>query len=295
MFPATMPPPSTGARPPVQGHRRSARASRRLLALAAVFAAALAGCWTPIRHGLEEPAANEVMAALERVGIAAEKVRDEGVGAGGFVVRVPDEDAVRALDLLHTLGLPRGRRSGFAEVYAQPSLVPTSTEERARYLQALSGEIDRTLESVDGVVEARVHLVMAEVDPLAVDGKPRVPAQAAVLLKGRAGLALKEADVQKLVAGSVPGLSPPAVAVVLAPVPETAAATLPPLEVVGPLRMAPGSRPLLLATLGGAVALITLLALLLLLTARRLATAERRLAAPAALRLAGPDTPESAH
>jgi type III secretion protein J len=242
----------------------------------------LLACSTPIRHGLDEPAANEVMAALERAGIAADKGREETAGASTFVVRVSDDDAVRALDLLHTLGLPRGHRTGFAEVYAQPSLVPTTTEERARYVQALSGEIERTLESIDGVVGARVHLVMAEVDPLSVDGKPRVPAQAAVLLKTHAGLPIiKEGDVQKLVAGSVPGLAPAGVAVVVTPVPDSAASALPPLEVVGPLRMAPGSRSLLLAALGGGVALLMLLAVLLLLTARRLAAVQRRLASPA--------------
>jgi type III secretion protein J len=256
----------------------------RALLLALALGLPAIACWTPIRHGLDEPAANEVMAALERAGIAAEKVRDEpaaGGAAGGaaFVVRVADEDAVRALDLLHGLGLPRGRRSGFAEVYAQPSLVPTSTEERARYVQALSGEIERTLESVDGVVSARVHLVMAEVDPLSVDGKPRVPAQAAVLLKARPGVPpIKEGEVQKLVAGSVPGLAPASVAVVVTPTADAPTAGPPPLEVVGPLRMSPGSRPLLLATLAGALGALVLLAFLLLFTARRLAATQRRLA-----------------
>jgi type III secretion protein J len=256
------------------------------LALVLVLGLSATGCWTPIRHGLDEAAANEVMAALERAGIAADKGRDEtpgGIAGAGaaFVVRVADEDAVRALDLLHSLGLPRGRRSGFAEVYAQPSLVPTSTEERARYVQALSGEIERTLESVDGVVSARVHLVMAEVDPLSVDGKPRVPAQAAVLLKARPGVPpIKEADVQKLVAGSVPGLGPAAVAVVVTPAADAPATGPAALEVVGPLRMSPGSRPLLLATLGGGLAVLVLLAFLLLFTARRLAAAQRRLATP---------------
>jgi type III secretion protein J len=256
---------------------------RRVTALPALLLVSLAAvalaCSTPIRHGLDESAANEVMAALERAGIGAEKLRDEAAGATGFIVRVGDEDAVRALDLLHALGLPRGRRSGFAEVYAQPSLVPTVTEERARYVEALSAEIERTLESVEGVVAARVHLVMAEVDPLSVDGKPRVPAQAAVLLKAHPGLTpIKETDVQKLIAGSVPGLVPAAVAVVVTAAAEGPATGPPLLEVVGPLRMSPGSRPLLLSALGGGVALLILLAALLFFTARRLATVQRRMA-----------------
>ncbi len=242
-----------------------------------VLAAVAGGCSTPIRHGLDEPAANEVLTALERAGIGAEKVHEEAGGESSFVVRVAQADAVRALDLLGSLGLPRGRRTGFAEVYAQPSLVPTATEERARYLEALSGEIERTLETVDGVVSARVHLVLAEADPLAADGKPRTPAQAAVLLKARPGPPpLKEAEVQKLVAGSVPGLAPPQVAVVAIPAPDAVSGAQPTLTVLGPLRLAHGSRPMLIAGIAVALGVLATLAVLLLLTTRRLSSLQRR-------------------
>jgi type III secretion protein J len=235
----------------------------------------LAACSTPIRHGLDEPSANEVVTALERAGVGAEKVRDEAGGPSAFIVRVAAGDAVLALDTLHTLGLPRGRRTGFAEVYAQPSLVPTATEERARYVEALSGEIERTLETVDGVVSARVHLVMEEADPLQT--KPRVAAQAAVLLKTRPNLPqIKDADVQKLVAGSVPGLAPSSVAVVATPAAEVQPSTT--LTPVGPLRVSPGTRSLLVGTLVVALGVLAVLAILLLFTARRLAAAQRELA-----------------
>ena len=88
---------------------------------------------------------------------------------------------------LRALGLPHDKRRGFAETYGQPSLIPTPSEERARYLDATAGEIERTLETVDGVVSARVHLVLEEADPLAVDAKPKSAARAAVLLKARPG------------------------------------------------------------------------------------------------------------
>jgi type III secretion protein J len=233
-----------------------------------------AACSTPIRHGLDEPAANEVTTALERAGIGAEKLADEAAGPSTFVVRVAQGDAVKALDLLHTLGLPRGRRTGFAEVYGQPSLIPTATEERARYVEALAGEIERTLETVDGVAGARVHLVMEETDPL--DSKPRVAAQAAVLLKTRPGLPqLADGDIKKLVAGSVPGLAAAAVTVVATPAAEAPAN--PSLAPVGPLRVTPGTRGLLIATLIVALAVLAVLATLLFYTARRLAAAQRAL------------------
>jgi type III secretion protein J len=233
------------------------------------------GCSTPVHHGLDEGAANEMVSALERAGMAASKARDE---AGGevFVVTVARGDAVRALELLRSLGLPRARRNGFGEIYKQASLVPTHTEERARYLEALAGELERTLETVEGVASARVHLVLPEPDPLATDGKPRVPAQGAVLLKVRTGPApIREADVQRLLAGSVPGLSAEAVSVVLTSAPEGPSPSTPALESLGPLRMAPGGRVILLAALGIALLLLAGLAAVLLVTARRLARKER--------------------
>ncbi|HET6283114.1 MAG TPA: secretion protein [Polyangia bacterium] len=250
-------------------------ASWLVVGLVVTAAGAGAGCSTNILHGVDETAANESVAALERAGVGAEKNSDEGGGAG-FSIRVSRADQAKALDLLRSLGLPRDRRNGFAEVYGQQSLIPTASEERARYLEALAGEVARTLETADGVVSARVHLVLGETDPLGVDAKLRTPARAAVLLKARPGrLPLSEIDIQRLVAGSVPGLEPAGVAVVVTPAPTANESAPAPLTALGPLRMTAGSRPLLLAAVGVGLAVLGLLAGLLLFTARRLAALER--------------------
>ena len=233
------------------------------------------GCSMPIQHGLDETSANEILTSLERAGIQASKSRDE---EGVFAVVVAKADALRAMELMRSLGLPRGPRTGFGEIYKQPSLVPTLTEERARYAEALAGEIARTLETVEGVVSARVHLVLPELDPLAVDGKPRVAAQAAVLLKTRAGrpAPIGERDVQKLVAGSVPGLELSAVAVVVTPALELPPATGVNLVSLGPLRTTSESRGVVVVGLVAALALVALLAGLVLVLSRRLASAQRK-------------------
>lgn len=232
------------------------------------------GCSIPIQHGLDEAAANEVVTSLERAGVGAAKARDEGGDL--FVVSVSRSDTIRALEVMRSLGLPRGQRSGFGEMYRQPSLVPTPTEERARYVEALAGEIERTLETVDGVVRARVHLVLPETDPLAIDGKPRIAARAAVLLKTRAGHpgALPEPDVQKLIAGSVPGLAPAAVAVVVTDASAGPTVVGESLVALGPMRMTTSSRNFVLGAGGIGCLLLTVLSVLLLLLARRLAAVQ---------------------
>ena len=180
-------------------------------------------CSTNILHGIDERAANDAARALERAGIGAEKIGEESSGAGAgtrFTLRVARGDEARALDLLRALGLPREPRHGFSETYGQPSLIPTPSEERARYVDALAGELERTLETVDGVVSARVHLVLEEADPLAVDAKPRSAARAAVLIAERPGHPpIAREDVQRLVAGSVAGLDAAAVSVVVTAAP----------------------------------------------------------------------------
>jgi type III secretion protein J len=246
----------------------------RLLAMLAVALAAL-GCQAAIQHGIDEAAANEVLTSLERAGIAASKSRDE---SGNFSVSVAPADAVGALELLRSLGLPRGPRTGFGELYKSPSLLPTPTEERARYVEALGGEIARSLEAIDGVALARVHLVLPEPDPTALDGSARVPGRAAVLLKMRPGRAgpVAEADVQKLVAGSVPGLEAAAVSVVMtnaAAVPPSREAAVVPL---GPWRVSAPSRAGLITVGAILLAVIAILAALVLVLARRLAAAQRR-------------------
>jgi type III secretory pathway lipoprotein EscJ len=123
-----------------------------------------------------------------------------------------------------------------------------------------------------------VHLVLPEADPLASDGKPRIAAQAAVLLKTRVGRPgpIPEPDVQKLVAGSVPGLIQTAVAVVVTGAPDAPVVQAERLVALGPLRMTASSRNLVLAVGVLACLLLTLLASLLLLLARRLAAAQHQ-------------------
>jgi type III secretion protein J len=115
-------------------------------------------------------------------------------------------------------------------VFGKGSVVPTASEERALYLHALCGELARSVEAIDGVVEARVHLAPAPPDPLRSDPPP--PARASVLVKilpgARARIEPQEAGIRALVAGAVAGLDPATVAVVVSEA--GTAATAPPRE-----------------------------------------------------------------
>jgi len=168
-------------------------------------------------HGLDERQANEVLVALDEGGVRGEKRRAQGTEEG-WIVTVPTGDTRGARRILSERELPRARTPGFGDVFGDGGMVPTPVEEHARYLHALSGELSRSLESLDGVVEARVHLGLPQDDPLR--SGDRLPPRAAVLLRCRpaacATLRSMEPGIRGIVAGAADGLTPDAVALLVA-------------------------------------------------------------------------------
>jgi type III secretion protein J len=228
-------------------------------------------CQTRVQHGLVEREANRMVAALRQAGVEAHKVKEKGRG-GKFAVDVPQGQVTRAIGVLLQHDLPRRQKPGFAEVFGKPSLVPTATEQRARFLHALSGELTRTLESASGVLEARVHLVIPERHPLALKEQIQVKPRAAVFLRVRPGKApITVEEVRRLVAGSVQQLDPSRVAVVVrqARTAPTLAGTRA-LAHVGPVTVTADSKLTLQVILGaGLLVILGLSGLLVLLVLRQ--------------------------
>jgi type III secretion protein J len=183
------------------------------LALAALLALALAACGNRVElmAAMPEGEANEVMAALQKAGIETHKVpgKDGKVG-----LTLEASQVGRAVDLLRIKGLPRERFAGMGEVFRKEGLISSPLEERARYLYALSQELGATLTQIDGVVVARVHVVLPE---RGSPGDPNTPSTAAVFIKHQAGYNLDTVvpQVRRLVTNSIPSLTPEKVSVVL--------------------------------------------------------------------------------
>lgn len=181
-------------------------------------AALLVGCSVPIAAGLDENDANHAVVALEKSGVAAEKDRDPE-SEGHRRISVARDDASSAAAILSSESLPPAASPGLLETLGQGSIVPSHTSEQAKFVAGISGELERSLRSLDGVVSVRVHLAIPVTDPLAAEAAP-VPASASVLLRHRGSappIAIN--DIQRLVAGAVPGLAAAQVSVVASPVP----------------------------------------------------------------------------
>jgi type III secretion protein J len=189
---------------------------RALLLLLLALLSLTACARDELAHGLEEAQANQVLVALDEGGIRGEKRPDER-GEGVWRVDVAGADAARAQRILAERELPRPRAPGFGEVFGKGSVVPTPTEERALYLHALSGELARSVEAIDGVIEARVHLALPEHDAFHSGATPA--ARAAVLVKARPGARARveplTAGIGALVAGAVAGLDAAEVSVIV--------------------------------------------------------------------------------
>lgn len=174
----------------------------------------LVGCARQELYGqLSERQANEMVALLQASGIDARK---EPRDAATFAISSPPESFGRAIELLHANGYPRGSFDTVGQVFKKEGFVSSPVEERARLTYALSQELANTLQTIDGVVVARVHLAVPDKDPLA--DKPR-PASASVFIKHRPGrdLSGQVGQMKALVVNGVEGLPYDNVTVALFP------------------------------------------------------------------------------
>jgi type III secretion protein J len=162
---------------------------------------------------LPEADGNEVLVALLNAGLNADKTQ----GKDGVVsVWVEEKRLARAIDILKEQGLPRPRYLRMGDVFKKENLISSPLEERARYLYALSQEIERTLGYIDGVVTARVHVVMPE---KFAPGEKIMPSSAAVFIKYQQGFGVELLipQVKGILTSSIAGLENDKVSVALVP------------------------------------------------------------------------------
>jgi type III secretion protein J len=221
-----------------------------------------AGCTVPVAGGLEEGQANRVVVALDRAGVGADKEVDPA-SEGHFRVVVERDDASRAIAALREEDLPSPAVPGLLDSMGKGSLVPSQLAEHAQFVAGLSGELERTLTAIDGVLGARVHLSLPATDPLREGPRPK--ATASVLVKHRGVTPpIDLHEVKRLVAGAAPGLAPDDVAVVMVPRPAVNASADRTLSRLGPFTATRGSVTLL-RIVAGVVVLVDLVLVLAVL------------------------------
>lgn len=240
--------------------------------LAVLLTLILSGCTVELYSGLSEQEANDMLAALASEGIDARKQRGDGAQ---WTLEVERSRLSQAVAALRNNGLPQERFTSLGDAFQRQGLVSTPAEERMRYIHAVSQELAQTIRTLDGVVAARVHVVVPASDPLSDKTKP---SSAAVFIKHRpdVDLRLLVPAVKDLVAHSIEGLSHDQVSLTLVSarrltVPESGTAARAPIE--GPTTAAGSDRTESTASawLAGDQRLLFMLAALLLAAAVALA------------------------
>lgn len=155
-----------------------------------------------------------MVAILLNHGISATRISDK---SGLSTIRVDDSQIADAVTILHAAHYPRTAFENMGEIFQQKGMISSPTAERARFLYALSQELSRTLSDIDGVLTARIHIVLPQNDPLAEGGKPSA---AAVFIRYDNHVDIQKLlpQIKMLVANSIEGLSYNNVSVVMLPV-----------------------------------------------------------------------------
>ena len=131
----------------------------------------------------------------------------------GKTIRVPSNQVHEIRLKMASEGLPEGSDVGL-EIFDKTSLGMTDFIQKLNYQRALQGELSRTIQTLNSVDSARVHLVIPK-QTLFLREKPK--GKASVTIKTKAGRSLNEKQVQgiiHLVSSSVEGITADNVAVV---------------------------------------------------------------------------------
>lgn len=162
--------------------------------------------WRTLFNGLEARDAAQVQQQLSSAGITYQTTPD------GSAVQVPAEDLDKARVAIASKGMPQSGRLGF-ELFDKPNWVGSEFDERVNYQRALEGELEHTIETMEAIRSARVHVVLPKQGAFSSEDQP---AKASVVLKLRRSTVPREEaeSIRTMIASAVEGLQPGAVTLV---------------------------------------------------------------------------------
>jgi flagellar M-ring protein FliF len=177
-----------------------------LLAGFMIFRWASTPSYAPLYSNLSSSDASAVIDKLDGQGVPYKLTN------GGNTVMVPKDKVYATRISLSGQGLPSSSDSGYS-ILDKTSLSTSQFQEQTNFKRAMESELSRTIEALNGVDTAVVHLALPEKQVFA---DSQDPATASVLVSTRPGADLGAEQVQaivNLVASSVDGLEPDKVTV----------------------------------------------------------------------------------
>lgn len=131
---------------------------------------------------------------------------------GGTTITVDEARVYETRMKLVSAGIPKGGHVGF-ELFNESDFGVTEFAQKVNYQRALQGEIERTISSLPGVLDARVHLTIRR-QGLFAEQEDGSKASVALSLSPGQSVSRRQLDgIRSLVAASVEGLKPEHVSV----------------------------------------------------------------------------------
>jgi type III secretion protein J len=184
-----------------------------MMLLAGAVSLFVSGCRENLYSGLSEADANEMVFVLLNRGIDAKKVSQ---GKTGFAVTVEEEHFVRSLEIIKEHSLPREKFQSLGTVFSGSGMISSQLEEQSRLAYAISQELSGTFSRIDGVLDARVHVVLMHNEQ---GTGLTTPPSASVFIRHVADSPVVDmvSGIRETAAKAVPGLAISNVSVVLEP------------------------------------------------------------------------------
>ncbi len=181
-----------------------------LLALFFGLRMVMAPDYVQLYSGLTPATASSVIDTLEQDGFRVQ------LSDSGSTISVPRESLPRARMALADQGLPSDGTPGWELFDDTSGLGMNSFLQRVNRLRAMEGELARSIQTIDGVAAARVHIVLPEREAFS---RERPDPSASVIVRGAASRTISRRQgnaIRALVAAAVPDLSPMRVTVLSA-------------------------------------------------------------------------------
>jgi len=168
--------------------------------LVIVMQMASAPSYSTLLTGLDPSQTGKITSTLSTQGIAYE------IQNNGTALAVESGKTAQARVALATAGLLGTQQPGF-ELFDKQQLGSSNFQQQITYQRALEGQLEQTIESIQGVSSAQVQLVLPD-QQSQLFSDSTTPTTAAVLLSGSTSLDPSSVrGIAQLVASSVPGLS----------------------------------------------------------------------------------------
>jgi|HubBroStandDraft_6_1064221.scaffolds.fasta_scaffold03038_10 flagellar M-ring protein FliF len=157
--------------------------------------------YTTIVSGVQASETDKMTSALSAQGISYQ------LQSNGTAIAVQANESSKARVALAGANLLGNNQPGFKQLFEKQNLGESNFQQQVTYQRALQGQLDETIDSIQGVSGAQVELVLPS-SQSQIFGESQSASSAAVLLSGTT--ALDQASVRgiaQLVASSVPGLA----------------------------------------------------------------------------------------